>query len=179
MLNAIYSNNSMLQSQHQWQADNSLVQHLLPREFQPWLGDTGSLTQALRAIAKGTFKVTVLSEQIRVPFWHEQRKLQRQLHLAALVREVELSIYKQPVVFARSIIPLDLVSAGLGGLKNLGGTPLGHLLFKDGNIRVSKREFLRLQINQKTLHARRTPYDYLDSRILVSEFFLPEFDKYL
>ena len=145
----------------------------------PWLGDTGSLTQALRAIADGTFKVSVLSEQIKVPFWHEQRKLHRSLHLAALVREVELSIHETPVVFARSIIPLNLVSAGQGGLKNLGGTPLGHLLFKDGKMRVSKREFLNLQIKQNTVYARRTPYDYLDSRILVSEFFLPEFNKYL
>ena len=68
---------------------------------------------------------------------------------------------------------------GPEGLKNLGGTPLGHLLFKDGKMRVSKREFLNLQIKQNTLYARRTPYDYLDSRILVSEFFLPEFNKYL
>ncbi|MFT5574350.1 MAG: chorismate--pyruvate lyase [Cryomorphaceae bacterium] len=179
MSNVVYSNISCLKHYCQWQADNALVQHLLPEALVPWLGGTGSLTQALRVIADGTFKVSVLSEQIKVPFWHEQRKLQRSLHLAALIREVELSIHERPVVFARSIIPLNLVSAGRGGLKNLGGTPLGHLLFKDGNMRVSKREFLRLQINQKTIHARRTPYDYLDSRILVSEFFLPEFNKYL
>lgn len=169
----------MLQLNHKWQTDNPLVENTLPTIIAPWLTDRGSLTAALRGISQGSFEVAVLSQTIGIPVWHEQRALGRNLNLAALIREVELRIFDEPVVCARSIIPIELANKGAGGLGNLGTTPLGHLLFKDGRIRVSKREFLRCKIEDQLIYARRTPYEYLDSQILVSEYFLPALRAYI
>lgn len=163
---------------HQWLADSQWLQNSFPKEISPWLCETGSLTTAIKAIAKGTFKVNVLSQRVGIPVWHEQRKLGRALHHAALIREVELTIFDQAIVCARSIIPLQLANSGANGLANLGATPLGHLLFKDGRMTVSKREFLKPRGLVLDGFARRTPYEYQGSQILVSEFFLAPFQKY-
>ena len=96
-----------------------------------------------------------------------------------MIRQVELKLHDETVVFARSIIPLALISKGRSALANLGRTPLGHLLFKDGKIRVSKREFAKLKVAHNSVTARRTPYDYQGRQILVSEFFMPTIYKYL
>lgn len=170
---------AQLQLDHRWQSDNLFVENRLPKALAPWLVDKGSLTAALRSVADDSFAVVLISQAVGVPVWHEQRKLKRALHQAALIREVELHIFGEAVVCARSIIPIQLANKGAGGLGSLGTTPLGHLLFKDGRMRVSKREFLKSQFGPETIYARRTPYDYLGSQILVSEYFLPSLNKYL
>ena len=139
----------------------------------------GSLTESLMALGSGAFSVNLLRQRFCVPYWHEQKKMQRPLSRVAMVREVELRLYDEAVVYARSVIPLSLTTRGGKGLANLGRTPLGHLLFKDGKIRVSKREFSHVSINNVSVIARRTPYDYQGSQILVSEFFLPRIHSYL
>ena len=79
----------------------------------------------------------------------------------------------------RSILPLSLVEKTQTGLANLGQKPLGHLLFKEGEMRVSKRQFAQTSFQGKCIYARRTPYQYMGSSILVSEFFLPNVEKLL
>ena len=170
---------SQLNAQQNWLADNSVAHAKIPLRLQPLVLAKGSLTAALCALSNDNFSVNVLRQKISVPMFHEQRALGRPLTRAAMVREVELKLYTDTVVYARSIIPLKLVTEGRNGLANLGRTPLGHLLFRDGNIRVSKRQILQATIGGMSLSARRTPYDYQGSRILVSEFFLPKLTNYL
>jgi len=169
-----------LGKQFNWWADTRLGVDKLagPGPLRRLITDRGSLTSALIKLGEGNFHVNVLRQTIALPHFHENIKLGRPLARAAMIREVELSIKGTPVVFARSIVPLELAKHGRDGLADLGGKPLGHLLFKDGNIRVSKREFSKIRNGGKDILARRTPYDYLGSRILVAEFFLhslPEF----
>lgn len=162
-----------------WRADNNLSQRTIPKDLRAMVIAKGSLTTALTELSDGDFKVNVSDQRIKVPYWHEQRKLNRPLSRAALIRQVELQIYGESVVYARSIIPLALASNGASGLANLGRTPLGHLLFRDGRVRISKREFASFTLSKAEITARRTPYDYQGSRILVSEFFLPALCKWL
>ena len=162
-----------------WWADTPNAVMRIRPEMQGWTTDRGSLTAALIKLSDDHFQVRVLQERIAVPYFHEQRKLHRPLHHAAMIREVELEIHGEAVVYARSIVPLPLVTNGRNGLANLGRTPLGHLLFKDGRIRVSKRELTLLNKDGYAIAARRTPYDYQGHTILVSEFFLPSFNKYI
>lgn len=162
-----------------WWADTPHAISKLDSELRPWANDKGSLTSALVKLSNGDFRVNVLRQEITIPYFHEQRKLARPLHKAAMIREVELCLAGETVVFARSVIPLNLVSNGNNSLVNIGRTPLGHLLFKDGRIRVSKRELTQLQLDGENVIARRTPYDYQGSRILVAEFFLPNFRRFL
>jgi len=168
-----------LATQSNWWNDTPFSQAKLPTELAPLICEKGSLTQALVALGDNTFSVNVLRQVLAVPYWHEQKKMRRPFSRAAMIREVELRLHDEPVVYARSIIPLSLTSRGRTGLANLGRTPLGHLLFKDGRIRVSKREFSLTPIDQHFVAARRTPYDYQESQILVSEFFLPTIFQYL
>lgn len=163
----------------QWRADTALSQRQLPSSLAPTMVDRGSLTAALRNISDGTFQVHVLSQVNGVPLWHEQRKLRCLPHSAALIRQVTLNIHGEAVVYARSIIPLPLANKGAQGLATLGDTPLGHLLFKDGRMRASRRDFSEASLANQRIHARRTPYEYLGHTILVSEFFLPALNQYL
>ena len=102
-----------------WRADNVLSRHFLPETLRPWIISKGSLTAALTNLSDGNFSVNVLSQNISIPKWHEQRVLNQSLTCAAMIRQVELKIHDEPVVFARSIIPLALVLKGRKGLANL------------------------------------------------------------
>ena len=172
-------NYSLLGRHDHWLADNSYSISRQPERLKPLVNHKGSLTSVLIALADGDFEVNLLGQKISLPYYHEQIKLRRPLYKAAMVREVELVIGGVAVVYARSIVPLNLVSKGKSGLANLGRTPLGHLLFKDGKIRVSKREFATIDYNGTNITARRTPYDYQGSVILVAEFFLPSIEKFI
>lgn len=162
-----------------WRASNVLTTKAIPRRLQELVTTDGSLTQGLIALGGGDFKVKVLKQEVQLPYFHEQRLLARPLQLVAMLREVELIIGNTPVVYARSIIPLRLLTKGNSGLVSLGQKPLGHLLFKQGKMRVSKRQFSSLDVDGITLCARRTPYRYMGSTILVSEFFLPTINDFI
>ncbi len=161
-----------------WIPDNSLNRLALNDTLKPWLCDNNSLTALLIDLGGATFQVEVVSQFIGQPNRSEQSKIAMNPGQAAMIREVNLRIYEEPVVFARSIIPLSLSGRGGGGLATLGQTPLGHLLFKNGRIRVSKRDVFMPTKSLSILGARRTPYEYLGDTILVSEFFLPSLKKY-
>lgn len=162
-----------------WQDDTPLSQYFLPNDLRGWLCAKGSLTAALRQISNNSFEVEVVSQTKRTPFNGEAKLLNLTVTSVAVVREVKLKIYDEPVIFARSVIPMKLALPGRFGLNNLGKTPLGHLLFKDGRMRASRREFATQFVGAEKVHARRTPYEYRDSSILVSEFFLPSLKKYI
>lgn len=170
---------SQLSEHSLWWHDSTENNKKLPDGLSSWLLDKGSLTASLMALSDGDFNVDVVWQGIAVAHRHEQQKLGLDAEQKSLIREVELNIFDRAVVFARSIIPLEFVGAEQGSLENLGTKPLGHLLFKDGNIRVSKRDFAKVDYDSETIFARRTPYDYENKQILVSEFFLPSFNQYL
>lgn len=168
-----------LAAHYLWQLENKhSVSHLDSRLTKLACGN-GSLTAALVALSNNNFAVKLIRQELSLPYFHEQIKLGRPLARAAMIREVELQLFGESVLYARSVIPLSLMKKGRNGLVNLGRTPLGHLLFKDGKMRVSKREFTTLKFEQTYVTARRTPYDYQGSQILVSEFFLPSIYRYL
>lgn len=167
-----------LARQHNWWSDTANAVSKIDIGLKSLVCCDGSLTAALKSLGPHRFAVRVLTQQVGLPYFHEQRALGRTLSLAAMIREVELSLDGVAVVFARSIIPLELMSNGTNGLAKLGSTPLGHLLFNDGRMRISRRQYTRCQVRANNINARRTPYDYQGSQILVSEFFLPAITQY-
>jgi len=170
---------SKLKQSSSWRVDTVLSQNSIDEKLAPWLTDKGSLTSALTALSDNNFQVRLLDQGIAVPYLHEQQKLNYSENQTSLIREVELHIHDQAVVFARSIIPLELTNPRQGSLDKLGTKPLGHLLFKEGRARASKREFARVEVADQIIHARRTPYEYQDQQVLVSEFFLPSFLSFI
>ena len=172
-------NYKVLAGNQNWFVDNPLTRSAIPSNLNGLVVDKGSLTKSLINLSDDTFEVTVLSQKLTLPYFHEQKKLIKPLYHWSMVREVELKIHDEAVVFARSIIPLSLIKNKQNGLANLGQKPLGHLLFRYGQTHISKREYAYLRTDKAAVYARRTPYQYQGSTILVSEFFLPALDKYL
>jgi len=161
-----------------WQANNASIQDNIALKIQPFLLNDGSLTKQLMDLSDGHFEVIVVDEKIESPYSHEQQKLQTEGDEQAMIRQVELKIFDEVVVFARSIIPISLINTKKNSLANLGQKPLGHLLFRDGNMDISEREFNYLVIDNEEFFARRTPYQYQETNILVSEFFLTTLSKF-
>jgi len=159
-----------------WLPDNGITLAKLEPKLLPLISSKGSLTNALVSLSNNNFNVKVVSQRVAVPKFHEQIILGYPLSRAAMIREVELQLFGISVVFARSIIPLRLVEKKL---ITLGSTPLGQVLFSEGKIRISKRQYAQTSLGLSTVNARRTPYDYQGAQILVSEFFLPEIYQYL
>ena len=167
-------------SQHSdWQSDSLERKNQIPQSLLPWLQEQGSLTAALIKLSNDNFEVIVKSEAIIPAYPHEQQKLKIKGEQTSLIREVELHIHDRAVVFARSVIPLALTNQQDGSLDNLGTKPLGHLLFKEGRPRSSKRDFAHVEYNDEPIYARRTPYEYQGHQVLVSEFFLPSFLSFI
>jgi len=163
---------------YNWWPDTANAIAKIDTPWKSWVQDTGSLTSALVELSDDNFQ-EVLRQRVHVPYFHEQKKMGWPLNRAAMIREVELKIHDTPVVFARSILPLALISNGRNGLANLGRTPLGHLLFKNGRIRVSKRQVTVVGLNEQAVVARRTPYDFQGDTILVSEYFLNDLKAFI
>lgn len=158
-----------------WQDESQNVLENLPKDFATIMSDKGSLTSALRSISNETFEVKVLKEELTKPYPSEAEKLGLKTNINAKIRQVELFIHGTPVVYARSVIPTYLIERAETGLANLGTKPLGHLLFKDGKMKKSRREFTSIE----GVQGRRTPYDYEGGTILVNEFFLTALKNYL
>ena len=93
-----------------WRPDNALSATKIPASLSALVCQKGSLTAALVGLSDGDFRVNVVQQGLAVPYFHEQQKLVRPLSRAAMIREVELQLYGETVVFARSIIPLSLVT---------------------------------------------------------------------
>lgn len=156
-----------------WRPANALSGMQVAPEIWRWISDEQSLTQRLIDVSSGDFAVDVLRQTIDIPLYHEQDCLNQAHHLAATVREVCLTIFSEPIVLARSIIPLSLVRQHQNGLTNLGSKPLGQLLFKEGEVRIARRQFTAVNTLTGIVYGRRTPYKYQGSSILVCEFYLP------
>lgn len=168
--------------QAKWQTDTTLNRFFLPENLKYWMCDKGSLTSSLRNISENNFEVEVIRQRKSLPFWHETKIPKSSPNVVSVIREVHLKLHGVPVIYARSVIPLELALPGRFGLNNLGSTPLGHLLFRDGRIRNSRREFTTVTKTNdipNDVFGRRTPYEYRDSTILVSEFFLPSFYQFI
>ncbi len=102
---------------------------------------------------------------------------------SALVRQVLLCCGDQPLVFARTIIPVTTIKGAQRRYANMGNRPLGALLFTD---RTMQREAVQVAqlpathaANQYTkttepVWGRRSVFRVAGKPLLVSEYFLPE-----
>ncbi len=146
--------------------------HNLTEQQRYWLRGNQSLTKQLIAFSDGQFRVRVLREFRGLPYAHEAAKLNIPLYIACHIREVELLCHDEATVFARSIIPLDVLKGTGLQLAHLGNKPLGHLLFKQAKVDLEQRQVAKIELNGHSSWARRTVYQFNRAGILVSEFFL-------
>ncbi|MFT4630450.1 MAG: chorismate--pyruvate lyase [Dinoroseobacter sp.] len=156
-----------------WYSEKHPAVTAIAEDWRNWLFSRASLTERLIAFSGDQFEVRVLSQRWGKPLLHEANRLNIPTHLTVRIREVELYCNGVAMVFARSIMPLQVFLDQRHVLANIGTRPLGHLLFKDGQIRVSKRSVSLYQTEHgSVVYGRSTPYRYADKEILVSEFFI-------
>ena len=102
---------------------------------------------------------------------------------SALVRRVLLCCNNQPLVYARTVIPVTTIQGAQRRYANMGNRPLGAMLFAD---RTMSREAVQVALlpatdkaNQYTdidepVWGRRSVFRVAGKPLLVSEYFLPE-----
>lgn len=149
-----------------------------------WLFDHGSLTARLIEFCKGEFAVELLSFEKSTPTPDEMSALGMKPRQQAMVRQVLLKCGGQPVVYARTIIPLSSLRSQLRGLVNLGNRPLGAVLFSDKKMRRGPVEVTSIDADHpchawtqykgvETIFGRRSIFLLKQQPLLVSEFFFP------
>lgn len=172
-----------------WNRVDSGELHQAPRQWQPWLSDTGSLTQKIERAIGQKLEVLVLRDCRQNLNSDESRYFHFKISRCR-IREVLLCTNGVPLVMARSIIPITSSSGSNQEILRLGKRPLGAALFAKTRMRSKKklpREIARLD-KQSTLWktcfqqyadlpsvswARRTLYRLKGRPLLVSEVFLP------
>ncbi len=150
-----------------------------------WLLDTGSLTERLQSMCR-QFSLQKLGQAEQMLHKCEQDWLKAQQFTRWYVREVILFGDNQPWVFARSVIPHDLIE---GELADVGSQPLGKIIFNDQ--RFTRSEFQLCNLDSQTmpnlcaaqtrrrLWGRRSKFTFNDIDMLVAEVFLPQAPAYL
>ena len=149
-----------------------------PEPAQAWLSDNGSLTRRLQAL--GRFRVAPQYQAMAVPRPEEQRLLGLPPRQRALIREVLLYLDDTPVVFARSVLPVESLTGANRVLGHMARRSLGAELFRAP--RAERRAVWYARYPGALLPAgtdadgawgRQSRFEKRGHPLLVSEVFLP------
>ena len=175
----------LLNTEPVWRESRPGLRHQIPQSVQSWVYEAGSLTQRLRDSFGSGLKVTVLYHDRQKPFISETRLLQLPLQQKTLVREVLLSADGQPLIVARTIIPIKTLIGAQKNLSRLGTRPLGEVIFSYPDLQRLEMDCscvklacwtdsIKQQVGiVKPVWGRRTVYAIKGHELLVNEFFLP------
>lgn len=146
--------------------------------------DEGSLTDILEALCGKDFNVRVLSQSLSRPALDECALLEIDNRRWALVREVLLLAGDSPLVYARSVLPLDTLTGRHRRLRQLGRTPLGRVLFSDPSMTRGDMQFAQFRFalggakfGDHVIWGRRSVFYLAGKPLLVNEIFLPHLDS--
>ncbi|MDH5516275.1 MAG: chorismate lyase [Gammaproteobacteria bacterium] len=165
-----------------WRNRAQSFSHAMPADVADWLFDPASLTARLIRTCAGRFSVKVLSQGYGNARLSESRALQMQHREKALIREVHLLCDQQPLVYARTVIPVSTLSGAQKHLAHLGDKPLGAVLFSDKTMQREEMQIACLNPSQVKLASRgnvdiwgrRSVFKLSAKPLLVSEYFLPD-----
>ena len=166
-----------------WYLRHQLFNQSLNNNLLPWLFDTSSLTARMICLCDGKFSVKVISQRWQKIGADESAVMLLRGTSSALVRKVVLCCDKQPLVYARTVIPASTIQGAKRRYANMGNRPLGAMLFADRTMRrevvqVAKlpagNEIYRYTKSQEEIWGRRSVFRVAEKPILVSEYFLPE-----
>ena len=169
-----------------WMPARRLQRRWVPPELRSWLFETSSLTRRLQQCGQGQFSVRVLQQSWCRPLQNERRAIGMPDHEWALIRQVQLLCGQQPVVYARTAIPVGTLRGAQRRLAQLGDRPLGALLFADKSVRRGPLEVARISSTCQgyvtmtggaravgDIWGRRSLFHFGSHPLLVSEVFLP------
>ena len=164
----------------------TILEDRLSARLYDWLVDTGSLTARLKQYCQ-EFTVEILTEG-NYPLSDDKKIKLNLVENVGFVREVLLKLDGTPWVFARSVMPINMLTAPGGELEQLGNRSLGSVLFSAPDMQRSEIEIAefdaqsnvyglscQLTSSLKTsLFGRRSCFLLGGKSLLVSEVFLPD-----
>jgi chorismate lyase len=172
----------MKEYEKNWRTLRDFGRGRIPPEVLDWLLDPGSLTQRVRALCgKRPFRVRVLSQRYRCSSTAEATVLKIRPGLQVLDRQVQLCRGEQPLVYARSLLPVTLFTGRQQRLKFQGSRSLGATLFADPT--VTRGELQVAQVAAENIPGaegvaevwgRRSVFRIQGKPLLVAEFYLPK-----
>ncbi len=133
------------------------------------------------------FSVRVISQQWQKLNAEEASAMSLKHVRSALVRQVLLCCGGQPLVYARTVIPVTTVQGAQRRYANMGSRPLGAMLFADRTMRREDVQVAILPVSHESnlftradepVWGRRSVFRVAGKPLLVSEYFLPDFIKY-
>ena len=138
-------------------------------EIISWLNEPGSVTSRiksfsdfkLRLLRDGPGEVDAAEDDLIISNYEENN-----------IREVVLCSNEEPLIYAKSIIPLETIRLGLGVLGNIKENPLGDILFSNPEIKKKYMLFAKFESNKKIFYGRKGIYTVKGYPFSVCEIFL-------
>ena len=124
-------------------------------EILSWLNEPGSITSRIKSFSDfklkllrdGPGEVDASEDDLIISNYRENN-----------IREVLLYSNEEPLIYAKSIIPLETIRLGLGVLGNLKENPLGDILFSNPEIKKKYMLFAKFESNKKIFYGRKGIY---------------------
>jgi chorismate--pyruvate lyase len=172
----------MKEYEKNWWALRDFNRSRIPPAVRDWLLDPGSLTQRVRSgCGSGVFRVRVLSQAYRYASEAEARLLQISPGQRVLDRQVQLCCDDEPLVYARSLLPVTLFTGREQRLKFQGSRSLGATLFADPTVTRGELQVAQLggshipgAADTTKVWGRRSVFRIQGKPLLVAEFYLPQ-----
>ena len=138
-------------------------------EILSWLNEPGSITSRIKSFSDfklkllrdGPGEVDAAEDDLIISNYKENN-----------IREVLLYSNEEPLIYAKSIIPLETIRLGLDVLGNLKEKPLGDILFSNPEIKKEYMLFSKFESNKKILYGRKGIYTVKGFPFSVCEIFL-------
>ena len=139
------------------------------KEILSWLNESGSITSRIKSFSDfklkllrdGPGEVDSADDDLIISNYKENN-----------IREVLLYSDEEPIIYAKSIIPLETIRLGLGVLGNLKENPLGDILFSNPEIKKEYMLFSKFESNKKIFYGRKGIYTVKGFPFSVCEIFL-------
>lgn len=139
------------------------------KEILSWLNESGSITSRIKSFSDfklkllrdGPGEVDAADDDLIISNYKENN-----------IREVLLYSDEEPLIYAKSIIPLETIRLGLGVLGNLKENPLGDILFSNPEIKKEYMLFSKFELNKKIFYGRKGIYTVRGFPFSVCEIFL-------
>ena len=139
------------------------------KEILSWLNEGGSITSRIKSFSNfklkllkdGPGEVDITEDDLIISNYEENN-----------IREVILLSNEEPLIYAKSIIPLETIKLGLNILGNLKENPLGDILFSNPEIKKKYMFFARFQSKEEIFYGRKGIYTVKGYPFSVCEIFL-------
>jgi len=139
------------------------------KEILSWLNESGSITSRIKSFSDfklkllrdGPGEVDSADDDLIISNYKENN-----------IREVLLYSDEEPLIYAKSIIPLETIRLGLGALGNLKENPLGDILFSNPEIKKKYMLFAKFESNKRIFYGRKGIYTVKGYPFSVCEIFL-------